>query len=416
MPEPRAGAVGEDQAAIWNATRAWARSGVMALCGHRTETPVLPPLSVPSRLRQVVADIERLTAERGRPVRVCWEAALAGRAALLGLTRQGRTSANGTCRLLDSPDGHIALSLARPDDLDLIPALTSAPVPGDPWDAVAQMASRTPVAGFVQRARLLGLAVAALGERAARRPYLTTQAGDIGVFAPGQPWTVVDLSSLWAGPLAARLLAEAGAQVVKVEDPMRPDGARENPSFYSWIHDGSESSVHVDFGSGAGRRELAEILRAATVVIEASRPRALEQLGLSPEQRGLQPGQVWVSITGHGRTGPGRDWIGFGDDAAIAGGLHCRDSAGEAVFCGDAIADPITGLVSVLAVLRSLEQGGGNLVDVSLSGVASWIRGVPGPAVAPIVERVASGWVVRLGSQEAPVAESPPRMRFVERL
>jgi CoA transferase family III len=420
MPKTRgtraAGADGEDETATWNAARDLARSGVIALCGHPGEPPVLPSLSVPSRLQDVVGDIERLSADRGGPVRVCWEAALAGRAALLGLTRRGRTSANGTCRLLDASDGHVALSLPRPDDLDLIPALTSGAVPGDPWDAVARMASRTPVAEFVQRARLLGLAVAAPGERVARHPYLTTQEGDKSALWPNAPWTVVDLSSLWAGPLAARLLAEAGAHVVKVEDPGRPDGARRNPSFYTWIHDGSESSVHIDFRSCAGRKELAEILRTATVVIEASRPRALEQLGLSPEQRGLQPGQVWVSITGHGRSGPGRDWIGFGDDAAIAGGLQCRDSGGQAVFCADAIADPITGLVSALAVLRSLEQGGGQLIDVSLSGVASWIGDEPGSAVVPIVEPEADGWIVRVGGRTVPVAESPPQMRFVERL
>jgi hypothetical protein len=406
-------------AALWKAALAWAGSGVMGLCGHDAGPPVLPPLSVPLRLAETVRELEDLTAAKGSPVRVNWEAALGGRAALLGLQRRGRTSPNGSCRLLEASDGEVALSLPRPDDLDMLPALTCEAVEGDPWDAVARMASGAPAAEFVARARLLGLAAAGAGERPCSEgyggsPYTVTRIGGTRPLPTGRPWTVVDLSSLWAGPLAARILAEAGAHVVKVEDAARPDGARRTPEFYSWLHAGSESAVQVDFTSETGQRRLADLVANADIVIEASRPRALQQIGLSPEQRGLEPGQVWLSITAHGRRSPARDWIGFGDDAAIAGGLSCRDSGGRTVFCGDAIADPITGLVAALAVLRSLDRGGGQLIDISLSGVSSWASGPTREQPLPVVESIGQGWVLGFEGRSVPIAETPPHLHLIE--
>lgn len=401
--------------AVWDACRAWASSGVMALCGHEDGPPLLPPLAMPARLGALVDEIEELSRAKGTPVRVCWEAALAGRAALLGLSRHGRTSANGTCRLLDAADGQIALSLPRPDDLDMVPALTCGAVSGDPWEAVARAASATPAAGFVDRARLLGLGAGVPGERLGGDPYAADQLGEKHLLPAGRPWTVLDLSSLWAGPLAARILAEAGARVTKVEDPARLDGARHNPAFYSWIHSQAESNIRIEFQSPDGQQELAHLLAGANVVIEASRPRALEQMGLSPEQRGLQPGQVWVSVTAHGRHGSEREWIGFGDDAAIAGGLFCNDSSGRPVFCGDAVADPITGLVAALAALRSLRDGGGQLIDVPLSACASWAAAGDVAPQEPTVERSGDGWVLRLAGRSVPVAGSPPHLDIVER-
>ena len=393
----------------------------MALCGRSDGPPLLPPtLSLPARLSGIVEEIERLSTSRNRAVRFSWEAALAGRAALLGIHRRGRMSPNGTCRLLKAPDGDVALNLPRPDDIELVPALTeTSSASHDPWEAVAEMASRTPAGEFVSRARLLGLAAAVPSERGAKHPYRSTRLAEPRPLPTDRPWAVVDLSSLWAGPFAARVLAESGARVIKVEDPQRLDGARQNPAFYSWVHPAVEVSARIDIRSSDGRVELSKLLDSAEVVIEASRPRALEQIGLSPEQRGIPPGQIWLSITAHGRTGAGRDWTGFGDDAAVAGGLICRDLDGTTTFCGDAIADPITGLVAGLAVLRSLREGGGQLIETSLSGVAAWVTnqlgGLPGSEVAR-AERAAPAeakWLVRSGHRSVPVAESPPQLPLV---
>ncbi len=201
---------------------------------------------------------------------------------------------------------------------------------------------------------------------------------------------VVDLSSMWAGPLCARLLGLAGADVIKVETPGRPDGARAGERrFFDWLH-GGHRSVVLDFRSESGRRALGALIAAADVVIEASRPRALAQLGLAPEMIPHREGQVWLSITGYGRGDPAAsELVAFGDDAAVAGGLVGWTGAGlrddgdwndggdgdwdgaEPVFCADAIADPLTGLCGALAVARSVAGGGGELIDLSMRDVAT---------------------------------------------
>ncbi|MEU6541622.1 CoA transferase [Streptomyces sp. NPDC047000] len=174
-----------------------------------------------------------------------------------------------------------------------------------------------------------------------------------------------DLSALWAGPFCARLLGLAGAQVTKAESTTRPDGTRRgHPEIYRWLHDG-HGSVMLDFASGA----LPDAVAGADVVIEASRPRALRQLGVSAEEFLVaQPGQVWVGITGYGRDD---DRIAFGDDAAVAGRLVGREDHGAPVFLGDILADPVTGVYAAWTVARSLSDGGGQLLCVSMAACAA---------------------------------------------
>lgn len=410
----------------WIAARAWARSGVMSLCGHPWGSPLLPPLGAPARLDSLVDEIRVLSGQSGGRVTVRWDAALAGRARILQLRRGGRTSPNGSCRILAAPDGEVALNLPRDDDLSLVPALTSdTGAARDPWATLARFAASTPGAEFVSRARMLGLAASVAGERRAPEAgpetlaaaYRTFPRGDRAAPRPTSGLTVVDLSSLWAGPVTARVLSEAGARVVKVEDPGRPDGSRRHPHLYSWIHPARETVESVDFGARAGRSRLASLLDSADVVIESSRPRALEQVGLAPEQRPGPPGQIWVSVTGHGRSGRAREWTGFGDDAAVAGGMLCTDANGSATFCGDAVADPITGLVGALAALRGLATGEGQIVDVSLSGVAAWAS-APSPAAthaeSPItVEPDGDAWLLRCGHLTETVAATAASLDWV---
>ena len=151
---------------------------------------------------------------------------------------------------------------------------------------------------------------------------------------------------------------------------------------------GRKRSVALDFRDHDGVRILHDLLRRADVVIEASRPRALAQLGLDgPDLVRAGGPQVWVSITGYGRAGEAANRVAFGDDAAAAGGLVVwRD--GVPLFCADAIADPLTGLTAADACLRALAEGGRWFLDVSMSAVSSAFSGpsLPVPqdlAVAP---------------------------------
>lgn len=472
-------AAGAPPASGW-ALRLAAASGLMALTGEPDGPPLAPPAGLVPVLTELVAAIGSATANAGRPVTLSWEQVVAGRAGLLGLARRGRQSANGTARLVPAADGWLALSLARVDDIDAVGALvapwgTRVRPAGDPWDrawlAVAGAAAHASAWDMAARARLLGMAAApvprpgtgAQAGPAQGRAGLGPDAGGGGVpqdpAGRSVPWRrvqvglptaprplpdvlVVDLSALWAGPLACAVLAGAGATVVKVELAGRPDGARCQPEVYRWLHPADQPEVTVDVSGAPGRRRLRQLLAAADVVVESARPRALAQLGVGPHQVPGRPGRVWLSITGHGRRRPGAHWVAFGDDAAAAGGLVAWGDSGPA-FVGDALADPLTGLWGALAVLRSAAVGGGCLVDLPMAAAAAvaagprsswppwrWRAARPAVAGTAEVQRAAppaggatsrvgtsadagTGWVVVVDGAAVPVAPPPRPSGFV---
>jgi hypothetical protein len=315
-------------------------------------------------------------------------ALLGERAALMGLWRRGTTSCGGSCRLLPSASGWMAVSLPRAEDFEAVPAwleLDDAPATAPAvWAAVAASVAGRDPAELIERAVLLGLPVARLGEAAGTPAVIRVPLGEAPASGPGG-LLVVDLSALWAGPLCGDLLAGAGATVVKVESVGRPDGARRGPAAFFDLLNGRKRAVALDFRSEAGVATLREIVQQADVVIEASRPRALAQLGVDAAAVvGSGGPQVWVSITGYGRTAssdPGGHVgrVAFGDDAAAAGGLVVWRE-GAPMFCADAIGDPLTGLVAARACLDALAAGGRCLLDVSMSGVAAALAGPTLPA------------------------------------
>jgi hypothetical protein len=320
------------------------------------------PVAVLTRARRAADAFRQLTG-----VTVDAAELLTGRAALLGLSPQGRISSGGATRLMRSSDGWCALTLSRQDDVDAVPALLESDAVGDdPWPVVEQWMADNTSANVTARARLLGLPVAALGETPAAPPRITA----LGTAAaPRKPpgLLVADLSSMWAGPLCGQLLARAGATVIKVESLRRPDGTRSGPStFFDWMNSG-KLSYAVDFDQPSGLRRL---IGAADVVIESSRPAALENRGLGPTDTAPRDGRVWLRITGHGADGEHANWVAFGDDAAVSGGL-VDGSESDPVFCGDAIADPLTGLHAALALTESLGRGGGELIELSMAAVAA---------------------------------------------
>ncbi|MGH8999259.1 MAG: CoA transferase, partial [Acidimicrobiia bacterium] len=216
-------------------------------------------------------------------------------------------------------------------------------------------------------------------ERSAPALRCTPVAGAAPPPGSCQGLVVVDLSSLWAGPLCGHLLQLAGARVIKVESETRPDGARAGPpAFFDLLHAGQEA-VALDFGSAPGRTRLRRLLAAADVVIEASRPRALAQLDAGPEQV-LPAGRprLWVSITGYGRGETAGRRVAFGDDAAAAGGLVVWDGDGPC-FCADALGDPAAGLFAAAGALAALRTGGRWILDVTMSGAAAFLAGSSPP-------------------------------------
>jgi len=378
----------------------WAASGAMALTGL-PDLPLGPPGGLVEGIDRLADPFPGLDAL----------ALLGERAALMGLWRRGTTSCGGSCRLLPAAQCWLAVSLPRAADMELVPAwleLEVAPVTApETWSAVAHALMRRDPDELVARAALLGLPVARVGEATASPGVVRVRLGSGPARHPAD-CLVVDLSALWAGPLCGDLLAGAGATVVKVESTGRPDGARRGPRPFFDLLNGRKQSVALDFDSPEGRRGLRALLGRADVVLEASRPRALEQLGIGAADVVRADGpQVWVSITGYGRGGDAANRVAFGDDAAAAGGLVVWHEEAP-MFCADAIADPLAGLAAAGACLEAMAAGGRWLLDVSMAGVCG---GLVGPTLS-----VAPGLTVADPRARPPLASSPQLGADTERV
>ncbi len=373
--------------------RAWADSGAMALTGCADAPPRHAPAPIASCADGAARAFEALArATLGSTQPPLDGAALLGERAATSrppLTRAGARSPGGSCRLVRCADGWLALNLARADDESLIPAWLEVRPEAPVWPGVERICAERARDALVARGRIMGLAVspAVVQSPNLRRPpdwQRTTRLGPEHPERqarrdPGTAPLVIDLSSLWAGPLCGGLLAAAGARVVKVESIERPDGARRGARDFFDLLNGDKQSVALPFSEAHGQSTLASLIERADIVIEASRPRALAQLGIDAEAVIARRGTTWIHITGHGRSAPQGDWVAFGDDAAAAGGLLATGPNGQPWFCGDAIADPLTGLHAALAGLSAWSCGGGRLVELALSEVAGWVRGVPFP-------------------------------------
>ena len=371
----------------------WWESGAQWL----TDPGVGVPLRLARAIRGLVVDLDRRGAGLASLVGAGGLGVLGERAAALGLGRSGRTSAGGATRFVRCADEWLALSLARPDDIAMLPALLDLDAatvdPDDPWPVVARVSADRSASSVVERAHLLGLACARVGHTAPQGVRHHQLGG-----APPTPLTdltVVNLAALWAGPLAADVLARLGAKVITVESTGRPDGSRATPAFFESLH-GRTESVALALDTIDGRRQLRELLAHVDVVIEGSRPRALAQMGIDAATLVAVGPRIWVSITAHGRDEAHAHLVGYGDDAAAAGGC-VGWVGGEPRFIADAVADPLAGLTAAIHVAALADSGGRWLVDVSLSGLA-----------ASIAPRSAADWADPLDDPRPPRPRSDP--------
>lgn len=347
----------------------WAGSGAMELTGTADGPPALVAGAPATAMRGALLALTVLAQIAGLdPASLPDARALSERAAYLGLGRNGRISAGGATRLLDAPDGRLAITLSRPDDIAALPALTGRDADAaDPWCTLANWVGETAATDVVERAALLGLAAGVVDStvpaaaETLRRPLISP--------APlADQILVVDLSALWAGPLCAHLLGRLGARVVTVESTTRPDPTRTmTPRFHQLLRGGTEQ-IALDLATSDGVAELTKLVEIADVVIESTRPRALHQLGIYPaEIVASAKACSWVSITAYGRE---HNRVGYGDDVAAAAGLL---GTGD-VFAGDAIADPLTGAHAAVAALAGVLAGRSAVLDISMYGVARMAR------------------------------------------
>jgi alpha-methylacyl-CoA racemase len=210
---------------------------------------------------------------------------------------------------------------------------------------------------------------------------------------------VLDLSRLLPGGFCSLLLADFGADVVKVEDTGMGDYIRWSPPYYEGTHDSAKSalflslnrnkrSIRLDLKSDGGREALLALVRDADVVLESFRPGVLDRLGVGYERmREENPGIIYCAISGYGQTGPKRDASGHDMNYLGLIGLLglTGERGGEPVQAAGQIADlgggALMAAFGIMAALRERDgsarspgSGEGQVVDASMAdGALSWL-------------------------------------------
>jgi len=403
----------ESRASLDVSLALWAGCGGMSLTGCGDSQPSPAPSPVARAMADWSAELAAQTSVWGDAVQVDGPALLGERAAVHrfgpcacgGST--GHDSVGGAARFVRVADGWIVLNLPRPEDIDSLPALVGEDVDAANWPAVSAALSRLGSSEIIERGTLLGMAVAGLNEPQPPPAVIEFGAG-VSRRIVDRP-LVVDMSALWAGPLVGSLMLRAGALVVKVESTTRPDGARLGHRDFFDLLNGGKRCVSLDFSDRDDIRLLRGLLGSADLVIESSRPRALLQMGVVAEEF-IAAGVSWLSITGHGRGRHNGMRVGFGDDAAVAGGLCVPGRL--PMFVGDAVADPMTGLRGAVEAAAMLGSDRSSGIDLPLAGVAAAVAKSDlaelSPSAADVV-RVDGQWMVMISGEKVPV--SPPVAR-----
>jgi len=190
---------------------------------------------------------------------------------------------------------------------------------------------------------------------------------------------IIDFTRLLPGPLATHMLAQMGAEVIKIESPKRMDYVREGMKkvgeashLFHQLNHNKEAKL-LDYEEQAGREEVRELIRKADALIEQFRPGAMESWGLGYEEvKKLNPGIVYVSLTGYGQNGEFRNEAGHDVNYLAQSGILSllKDGQGQPTVPDTQFADICGAYMAVAgmqaALLKKARTGEGSFVDVSL--------------------------------------------------
>jgi alpha-methylacyl-CoA racemase len=213
---------------------------------------------------------------------------------------------------------------------------------------------------------------------------------------------VLDLSRLLPGGFCSLLLADFGADVIKVEDTGMGDYVRWSPPYYEGAEETARGalflalnrgkrSIRIDLKTEQGKEVLLRLARGADVLLESFRPGVLDRLGVGYETlRGVNPRLIYCAITGYGQDGPNRDRSGHDMNYLGLNGLLglTGEADGPPVQAAGQIADlgggALTAALGVMVALHERERSGqGQLVDASMfDGSLSWLALVAAEALA----------------------------------
>jgi CoA:oxalate CoA-transferase len=191
---------------------------------------------------------------------------------------------------------------------------------------------------------------------------------------------IVDLTRILSGPFCTQLLADLGAEVIKIEspgagDPIRSQGAiKEGLSWYFAGFNRNKRSITLNLRTDEGKAILRDLVAGADVVVENFRPTVLDAMGFGFEAlKAIKPDIILCSISGYGKTGPYRDRPSFDFIAqAMTGFMAANGREGEEpIRAGQPVSDLVAGLYAALAVSAALVRrnrtGKPEQIDISLS-------------------------------------------------
>lgn len=187
--------------------------------------------------------------------------------------------------------------------------------------------------------------------------------------APLAGLRVIDFSTLLPGPLASLILAESGADVLKVERPGIGDESRAlSPVLFAMLNRGKRS-LSADLGSAAGRAAVLDLVRDADVLIEQFRPGVMSRLGLGwDEARALNPRLIYCSITGYGQTGPLAAAAGHDLNYQAETGLLAGCQGMPHILAADIMGGAYPAALNILLALAARERDGqGRHLDVAMA-------------------------------------------------
>jgi hypothetical protein len=276
--------------------------------------------------------------------------------------------------------GAVAADLAGPPDRELFARLLESLEPDERDDPEL-------VAARAQEVRLPVLPYRPAGDGEALVEAAPAAAAIGAGERPLAGRSVVDLSSMWAAPLATALLARLGAEVVKVEMPSRPDGLRRwglapgESGGASRFHDalnGGKRLLRLDLREEPDRRRFEELLAGADLLVESFSRRVMANLGYPVEELRRHRPSLRIARLRAFPPGPNQDWTAYGSGIHAIAGLGDR---GGGRFAAAALSypDPLAGLQLFAACLAQLgEQRHGAEVavaEVSLLGAVAPLRG-----------------------------------------
>lgn len=200
---------------------------------------------------------------------------------------------------------------------------------------------------------------------------------------------ILDLSRLLPGPYCTMLLADFGAEVIKIEEPVTGDYSRSFPPFlkdFGYWHlqlNRNKKSVALNLKSEAGRRAFLELVKTADVVVESYRPGVLEKLGIGYDSASkVNPRVIYCSLTGYGKKGPlakrADHDIGYLSLAGVVAMSGEVKPAIPGVLMADMNAAYAAGMSIMIALLHAQRTGRGQEIDISLYNVAMTL--MPGAA------------------------------------